>query len=233
MNDTASPIDINELSNVGRSRKAHCTIGFTCVASLFIKAGRSLRFDAHEVIRSLRHCPILNLARQSKQARGPRNTSMCASLKCTVASSSSRSISHTGRAWRATPSSTSAPECTMCSCQAAGILRDLLIARYHTAQDRAVSATPRDCRVAGNDETRGRFAQTRVQHGSTVGTAPRHEPVRVVRFLPEYDLRFRTSSEEERQTACLLRTARSRDGDSWAQHRPALRRHPPPYLEGG
>jgi len=30
----------------------------------FIKAGRSLRFDVREVIQSLRHCPILDLAGQ-------------------------------------------------------------------------------------------------------------------------------------------------------------------------
>lgn len=65
MQDLKEPlIDINELSR--RLSVPRGTIyNWVYLRRIpFIKAGRCLRFDAQEVIRSLRHCPILDLAGQ-------------------------------------------------------------------------------------------------------------------------------------------------------------------------
>jgi excisionase family DNA binding protein len=65
MQDLKEPlIDINELSR--RLSVPRGTIyNWVYLRRIpFIKAGRCLRFDAQEVIQSLRHCPILDLAGQ-------------------------------------------------------------------------------------------------------------------------------------------------------------------------
>ena len=57
-------IDINELSKRLSIPKGTLYNWVYLHRIPFIKAGRSLRFDASEVIQSLRHCPIMELAGQ-------------------------------------------------------------------------------------------------------------------------------------------------------------------------
>lgn len=64
MNEDDRLIDINELSKRLSIPKGTIYNWVYLRRIPFIKAGRSLRFDAHEVIQSLRHCPILGLAGQ-------------------------------------------------------------------------------------------------------------------------------------------------------------------------
>jgi excisionase family DNA binding protein len=52
-------IDINELSRRLSIAKGTLYNWVYLRRIPFIKAGRSLRFDANEVIQSLRHCPII------------------------------------------------------------------------------------------------------------------------------------------------------------------------------
>lgn len=55
-------IDINELSKRLSIPKGTLYNWVYLRRIPFIKAGRSLRFDAEQVIQSLRHCPIMDLA---------------------------------------------------------------------------------------------------------------------------------------------------------------------------
>jgi excisionase family DNA binding protein len=65
MQDLKEPlIDINELSRRLSIPKTTLYNWVYLHRIPFIKAGRCLRFDAQEVIQSLRHCPILDLAGQ-------------------------------------------------------------------------------------------------------------------------------------------------------------------------
>jgi excisionase family DNA binding protein len=65
MNDSNEQlIDINELSKRLSIPKGTLYNWVYLRRIPFIKAGRALRFDAREVIQSLRHCPILDLAGQ-------------------------------------------------------------------------------------------------------------------------------------------------------------------------
>lgn len=63
MNETQL-IDINELSKRLSIPKGTIYNWVSQHRIPFIKAGRSLRFDVREVIQSLRHCPILDMAGQ-------------------------------------------------------------------------------------------------------------------------------------------------------------------------
>jgi excisionase family DNA binding protein len=55
-------IDINELSKRLSIPKGTLYNWVYLRRIPFIRAGRSLRFDADQVIQSLRHCPIMDLA---------------------------------------------------------------------------------------------------------------------------------------------------------------------------